>query len=51
MAVPALLYESKYCTIRNRVIQKLNTAEMRFIRSVNGSTKLGKIRNENIMEK
>jgi hypothetical protein len=36
MVVPALLYESECCTIRKRDMQKLKTAEMRFIRSVNG---------------
>jgi hypothetical protein len=46
MAVPMLLYGSKCLTKRERDMQKLGTAEMRFLRSVRGGTRLDEVRNE-----
>jgi hypothetical protein len=46
MAVPKLLYGSECRTTIKRDMQKPQAAEMRFLRSVKGSTRLDKIRNE-----
>jgi hypothetical protein len=48
MAVPTLLYGSECWTMRKRDAQTLQAAEMRFLRSVKGCTRLDKIRNEDI---
>jgi hypothetical protein len=47
MAVPTLLYGSECWTMR-RGMQKLQAAEMRFLRSVKGCIRLDKIGNEDI---
>jgi hypothetical protein len=51
MAVPSLLYGSECWTMRKRDMQKLQAAEMCFLRFVKGRTRLDKIRNEDIREK
>jgi hypothetical protein len=48
MVVPTLLYGSECWTMRKRDTQTLQAAEMRFLRSVKGYTRLDKIRNEDI---
>jgi hypothetical protein len=48
MAVPALLCGSECWPKTKRDMQKPQAAEMRFLRSVKGCTRLDKIRNEDI---
>jgi hypothetical protein len=48
MAVPTLLYGSECWTMGKRDTKKLQAAEMRFLKSVKGRTRLDKIRNEDI---
>jgi hypothetical protein len=43
MAVPTLLYGSECWTMIKRNTQKLQAAEMRFLRSVKGCTRLDKL--------
>jgi hypothetical protein len=48
MAVPTLLYGNECWTMRKRDTQKIQGTEMRFLRSVKGSTRLDKIRNKDM---
>jgi hypothetical protein len=48
MAVPALMYGSKAWTIKKNDISRIQSAEMRFLRSVKGCTRMDHIRNEEI---
>jgi hypothetical protein len=48
MAVPTLLYGSECWTTRKETCKKPQAAEMRFLRSVKGCTRLDKIRKEDI---
>jgi hypothetical protein len=48
MAVSALLYGSECWTMGKKDTQTPQAAEMRFLRSVKGCTRLDKIRNEDI---
>jgi hypothetical protein len=43
MAVRTLLYGSECWTMRKRDTQKIQAAEMRFLRSVKGCTRLDKL--------
>jgi hypothetical protein len=46
VARPALLYGSETCVTTTRDMTRLEAAEMRFLRSVKGYTRLDKIRSE-----
>jgi hypothetical protein len=46
VARPTLLYGSETWVTTKRDMARLEAAEMRFVRSVKGYTRLGKIRNE-----
>jgi hypothetical protein len=48
MAVPTLLYGSECWTMIKKDMQKIQAAEMRFLRSVKGRTRLDKIKNKDI---
>ena len=46
MAISTLLYDSKIWTLGSKSLSRIQAAEMKFLRSVNGCTILDKIRNE-----
>jgi hypothetical protein len=48
MAVPVLMYGSEAWTIKKRDISRIQSAEMKFLRSVKGCTRMDHIRNEEI---
>jgi hypothetical protein len=48
MAVPALLYGSETWTLRKRDWNRIQAAEMKYLRTVKGCTRLDQIRNEDI---
>jgi hypothetical protein len=48
MAVPVLLYGSETRTPRKRDCNRIQVAEMRYLRTVKGCTRLDQIRNEDI---
>jgi hypothetical protein len=51
MAVPVLLYGSETWTPRKREWNRIQTAEMKYLRTVKGRTRLDQIRNEDIRNK
>ena len=46
MVVPTLLYGCETWTIQKRHVSRLQVTEMRYLRRVEGVTKLDKVRNE-----
>jgi hypothetical protein len=48
MAVPVLLYGSETWTSRKRDCNRTQAAEMKYLRTVKGCTKLDQTRNEDI---
>jgi hypothetical protein len=48
MAVPVLLYDSETWTLRKRDWNRIEDAEMKYLRTVKGCTKLDQVRNEDI---
>jgi hypothetical protein len=48
MAVPVLLYGSETWTLRNRDWNIIQAAEMKYVRTVKGCTRLDQIRKEDI---
>ncbi|XP_054710426.1 uncharacterized protein LOC129220111 [Uloborus diversus] len=48
MAVPTLLYDSETWTMNSQTTNRIQTAEMRFLRAVKHCTILDKIRSEDI---
>jgi hypothetical protein len=48
MAVPVLMYGSEAWTIKKKDISRIQSAEMKFLRSVKGCTRMDHIRNEEI---
>jgi hypothetical protein len=48
MAVPVLLYGSETWTLRERDWNRIQAAEMKYLRTVKGCTGLDQIRNEDI---
>jgi hypothetical protein len=48
MAVPVLLYSSKTWTTRKRDWNRIQVAEMKYLRTVKGCTRLDQVRNEDI---
>jgi hypothetical protein len=48
MAVPVLMYGSEARTIKKRDISRIQSAEMKFLRSVKGCTRMDHVRNEEI---
>jgi hypothetical protein len=48
MAVPVLLYGSETWTLRKRGWNRIQTAEMKYLRTVKGGIRLDEIRNEYI---
>jgi hypothetical protein len=48
MAVPVLLYGSETWTLRKRDWNRIQAAEMKYLRTVKGCTTLDQIRNESI---
>jgi hypothetical protein len=48
MAVPALLYGSETGTLRKRDWNRIQAAEMKYLRTVKGCTRLDQIRSEDI---
>jgi hypothetical protein len=48
MAVPVLMYGSEVWTIKKKDISRIQSAEMKFLRSVKGCTRMDHIRNEEI---
>jgi len=50
VARPSLLYSSKTLVTTQRDMTRLEAAEMRFVRSVTGYTRLDKIRSEDIRQ-
>jgi hypothetical protein len=48
MAVPVLLYGSETWTPRKRDWNRIQAAEMKYLRTVRGCTRLDQIRNEDI---
>ena len=51
MVVPMLLYGCETWTIQKRHVSRLQAVEMRYLRRVEGVTKLDKVRNENIRQR
>ena len=51
MVVPRLVYGCETWTIQKRHVSRLQTAEMWFLRRVEGVTKLDKVRNEDIRQR
>jgi len=47
-AVPVLLYGSETWTLRKRDWNRIQAAEMKYLRTVKGCTRLDQIRNEDI---
>ncbi|XP_039281346.1 uncharacterized protein LOC120350716 [Nilaparvata lugens] len=50
MAIPVLMYESESWVVGRKEISRIQAAEMRFLRSVKGCTRLDLLRNEDIRE-
>jgi hypothetical protein len=48
MAVPVLMYGSEASTIKKKDISRIQSAEMKFLRSIKGCTRMDHIRNEEI---
>jgi hypothetical protein len=48
MAVPVLVYGSETWTLRKRDWKRIQAAEMKYLRTVKGCTRLDQIRNEDI---
>jgi hypothetical protein len=51
MAVPVLLYGSETWTPRKRDRNRIQAAEMKYLKTVKGRTRLDQIRNEDIRNK
>ncbi len=51
MVVPTLLYGCETWTIQKRHVSRLLAAEMRYLRRVEGVTKLNKVRSEDIRQR
>jgi hypothetical protein len=48
MSVPVLLYDIERWTLRKRDWNRIQAAEMKYLRTVKGCTRLDQIRNEDI---
>jgi hypothetical protein len=51
MTVPVFLYDSETWTMRKRDWNRIQAAEMKYLRTVRGCTRLDQIRNEDIRHK